>query len=346
MKRSITLLLTFALVTGLFPVPAKAQTIFPIKPVSITISAAGDCTFGSDRMSPSYANFYSVYNRVKSNRYFFKKVNSIFKKDDLSIVNLEGTLTKRGSRAPKRFAFRGNPSYVNILKKGHIEAVAFANNHCKDFGNISYTDTMKTLKKAKIKYASYAKTTIYKTKGKRIGMIAVNGLESIWAAKKQIKHGIKKLKKKKADLIIVSMHCGIEHTKSLNDTQKTLGHYAVKQGANLVLGHHPHVLQGIEKYKGAYIVYSLGNFCFGGNTNPSDKDTMIFQQTFSFDTNGKLKKKKSPAKIIPCRLSSINARNNYQPKLAKGSDYKRIISRLNSYSNPLGVKIGKKGCLK
>ena len=116
-------------------------------------------------------------------------------------------------------------------------------------------------------FASYGKVSIYKTNGKKIGMIAVNGLEGVSSSKHYIKSGIQKLKKKKADLIIVSMHAGIEKTSSLDAIQKSIAHYAVKQGANLVLGHHPHVLQGIEKYKGAYIVYSLANFCFGGNTN-------------------------------------------------------------------------------
>jgi len=304
--------------------------------VSITISAAGDCTFGSDRSSPSSVNFYSVHRRVKSNSYFFRKVSSIFKRDDLSIVNLEGTLTRRGQRAPKKYAFRGDPSYAKILKKGHIEAVSFANNHCRDFGSVSYQDTCSVLKKNKIHYASYGRTSIYRKKGKRIGMVAVNGLESFATSKKLIQSGIKKLKRRNADLIIVSIHAGIEHTSQLSDTQKALSRYAVRRGANLVLGHHPHVLQGIEKYKGAYIVYSLGNFCFGGNTNPSDKDTMIFQQKFTFQGK-KLLRKESPAKVIPCSLSSRPDINNYQPKPAASKRYQRILNRLARYSRPLGT---------
>ncbi len=304
--------------------------------VTITISAAGDCTFGSDRSSPSSVNFYSAYRRVKNDAYFFRKVSSIFKKDDLTIVNLEGTLTKRGQRSPKKYAFRGDPSYAGILKKGHIEAVSFANNHCRDFSPVSYQDTCDTLKKNKIHYASYEKTSIFRKKGKRIGMLAVNGLESFTNSKNLIQRGIKKLKKRKADLIIVSIHAGIEHTSQLSDTQKALSRYAVRQGANLVLGHHPHVLQGIETYRGAYIVYSLGNFCFGGNTNPSDKDTMIFQQKFTFQGK-KLLRKKSPAKVIPCSLSSRPDINNYQPKPAAPKRYQRILDRLTRYSRPLGT---------
>lgn len=314
------------------------------KDMTITISAAGDCTLGSDRSSPSSVNFYSVYNKKKNPAYFFKNVKNIFKKDDMTIVNFEGTLTKSTTRAHKRFAFRGKPSYVNILKKGSIEAVAFANNHCRDYGTSSYYDTIRYLKKADVAYSSYAKVGIYRVNGKKIGMISVNGLEGVSTSKKLIYNGMKKLKKKKADLYIVSMHNGIERNYTCNASQKSIARYAVKQGANLVLGHHPHVLQGIEKYKGAYIVYSLGNFCFGGNTNPADKDTMIFQQSFVFH-KGKLSKSRSKAKVIPCRLSSAKGINNYQPTPAKGQRKSRIIKKLNGMCRSLGVKIKKNGAI-
>lgn len=313
------------------------------KITSITISTAGDCTFGSDRSSPASVNFYSVYSKKKP-EYFFRNVRKIFQKDDLTLVNFEGTLTASDSRMDKTYAFKGSPSYVKLLKKGSIEAVSFANNHCRDYGEKSYTDTIKTFRKAGIKYASYGKVSIFKTKGIRIGMVAVNGLLGADYSKSLIAGGIKKLKKKHADLIIVSMHAGIEHTSAINQTQKDLAHYAINKGANLVLGHHPHTLQGIEKYKGSFIVYSLANFCFGGNTNPSDKDTIIFQQTFTF-VNKKLKKDKK-IRIIPCMVSSTGAINNYQPTPLKGSGKKRIIQRMNTYSKPLGVQFAKDGTIK
>lgn len=309
------------------------------KVIKITISAAGDCTFGSDAISPSSVNFYSVYNKVhKDTGYFFKKVKHIFAKDDLSIVNFEGTLTTRTTREDKKFAFKGHPSYVNILRKGSIEAVSFANNHCRDFGKGSYTDTISAFKKAGIEYASYAKVSTYKTKGKVIGMVAVNGLESERSVFRLIKDGIKKLKKKKADIIIVSIHAGMEHTSELTSTQKKLSRYAVRCGANLVLGHHPHDLQGIEKYKGVYIVYSLANFCFGGNTDPVDKDTMIFQQSFVFQGE-KLLESRSTAKVIPCSVSSSSNINNYQPVVASGKNKRRILRKIDRYSQPLGVTL-------
>ena len=137
------------------------------------------------------------------------------------------------------------------------------------------------------------------------------------------------------------MHAGIEHTSAINSVQKDLAHYAINRGASLVLGHHPHTLQGIEKYKGAYIVYSLANFCFGGNTNPSDKDTIIFQQTFTF--RDKKWKKDNNIRIIPCTVSSTSAINNYQPTPLKGRAKQRIIQKMNTYSKPLGVQFAKNG---
>lgn len=313
--------------------------------ISITISAAGDCTFGSDRSSPSSVNFYAVYRKKNNPAYFFKKVKKIFEKDDMTLVNFEGTLTKRTTRAQKKYAFKGSPKYVNILKKASIESVAFANNHCRDYGQGSYDDTIRSFKKAGIVYSSYSRVGIYKVKGKKIGMISVNGLEGISSSKKLIADGMKKLKKKKADLCIVSMHDGIEYTKTPSSDQKTIARYAVNQGADLVLGHHPHILQGVEKYKGVYIVYSLGNFCFGGNTNPADKDTMIFQQTFAFHKD-KQSKKKSTVKIIPCSLSSQSGINNYQPMPAKGKKRTRILRKIDQLCRPLGLTMkNKKGKL-
>lgn len=312
------------------------------KETEITISAAGDCTFGSDQSSPSSVNFYAV-KRKKAPDYFFKKVKKIFERDDLTLVNFEGTLTKRTTREPKKYAFRGNPGYVKILKEGSVEAAAFANNHCRDFGSGSYTDTIQCFRKAGVIYSSYSKVGIYKVKDKKIGMISVNGLENISSVKKLVADGMEKLKKQRADLCIVSMHAGIEHVYSVSAEQKSIARYAVDRGADLVLGHHPHNLQGIEKYKGVYIVYSLGNFCFGGNTNPPDKDTMIFQQTFVFDKR-KMKKGKGTVKIIPCSVSSTDGINNYQPAPAKGKKRTRILNKLDKMCLPMGLTLkNKKG---
>lgn len=131
------------------PVAAKKPQKKKSNITKITISAAGDCTLGSDYKSPSGVNFYAKYNEKKDPSYFFNNVKSIFKKDNLTLVNFEGTLTKRNTRADKTFAFKGNPSYLKILQQGNVDAVSFANNHCRDYGEGSYNDTIAVFKKNK-----------------------------------------------------------------------------------------------------------------------------------------------------------------------------------------------------
>lgn len=315
------------------------------KEVKITISATGDVTLSSDIKQPKDINFFSVYDKEKDNAYFFKNVKSIFEKDDMTLVNFEGTLSDRGSRVDKKWAFRGKPSYIDILTQGSVEAVAFANNHVKDYGEVSYTDTIESFKKAGIVYSSYSTVGVYEVKGIKIGMISV---QECGISKKSyeatLRSAIKAVNKKKPDLLIVSFHWGIEYTYKPNKAQIELSRMAIDEGADLVLGHHPHVLQPIEKYKDAYIVYSLGNFCFGGNTNPPDKDTIIYQQTFTF-RNDKLVADDN-VKIIPCSVSSVTTKNNYQPTPSTGKEKQRIIDRINDYSKPYGISFDKNGKLK
>ncbi|MCI8561117.1 MAG: CapA family protein [Dorea sp.] len=318
---------------------AKKETSASGPTTSITISAAGDCTLGIDsRYNHNFNNYY----KKKGSNYFFQKVRPVFSRDDITIVNFEGTLTNSARRARKTFTFKGPKKYASILKKGSVEVVNLANNHSKDFGTSSLTDTQKTLKKNKIGYC-YKSTINYKTvKGVKTAFLGFNALEQI--SKKQLKTVINQAKKNKAKIIIVSFHWGVERKYYPNSKQKSLGRYAIDCGASLVLGHHPHVLQGIEQYKGRYIVYSLGNFCFGGNSNPKDKDTMIFQQTFSVK-NGKLQTK-SDAKIIPCSLSSHKNTNDFQPRILSGSEKKRLIKKMNKLSKKLKVSISSNGSLK
>ncbi len=315
------------------------------KEVKITISAAGDCTLSSDIKQPASVNFFSVYNKQKDNAYFFKNVKSIFEKDDMTIVNFEGTLSSQGSRVVKQWAFRGKPSYIDILTQGSIEAVSFANNHVKDYGEISYTDTISCFEKANIAYSSFSKIGIYEVKGIKIGMISILETEAKSDYVATLRKAIKTMTKKKPDLLIVSFHWGIERTSNPTKSQIELSRIAIDEGgADLVLGHHPHVLQPIEKYNNSYIVYSLGNFCFGGNTNPPDKDTMIYQQTFTFQ-NDKLVPDDN-VRIIPCSISSINTRNNYQPTPSEGSEKKRILKRMNGYCEQYGISFDKNGKVK
>ncbi len=317
------------------PTPTPSPTVTPTPTpavTTITCSFAGDVTLGSDLINQNSArNFYKMYDKVQDDAYFFSNVLPYFAEDDLTLVNLEGVLSARGERQDKTFAFRGDPTYVNILTEGSVEAVCMSNNHSKDYGQISHDDTKDILEQAGIIY-SYEDIIGYTTiKDIKIAMISVyvrqNGIEG---SKALLDKTIAEAKKQDTALIITSFHWGTEGTQKLKDEQPELARYAIDLGANLVLGHHPHVLQAIEQYNGSYIVYSLGNFCFGGNTNPKDKDTMIFRQTFSF-TDGILQPEESPVRIIPCSVSSVTERNDYRPTPQTGSEAERIMNRLNDF---------------
>ena len=257
------------------------------EPATITISSMGDCTLGTDEGFDQSTSFNAYYNEYGAD-YFFKNVRSILEADDLSVVNFEGTLTEETSRADKTFAFKGPAKYTDILTGSSVEAANIANNHSKDYGTKSQEDTIENLSNAGIATFGYENVVVVDVKGIKVGLTGIYELAEHEQKATQVKENIQALKDAEAQIIIVNFHWGIEKEYTPNATQKKLAHLAIDEGADLVIGHHPHVLEGIEKYNGKYIAYSLGNFCFGGNKNPSDKDTMIFQQTFTIDADGKV----------------------------------------------------------
>ena len=303
------------------------------EPVSITVSMVGDCTLGTDVNFDQSTSFDAFYQMKNDPGYFFQNVKDIFTADDLTVANMEGTLTTSNDRQQKTFAFKGNPSYTEILTQGGVEATNLANNHSHDYGDQSYEDTIQYLEAAGITTFGYNRTAVMDVKGIKVGLIGIYELKDGLGRQQQVIDTIQAVKDQGAQVIIVSFHWGTEKSNIPDDIQKTLAHLAIDQGADLVVGHHPHVLQGIEKYQGKNIVYSLGNFCFGGNKNPSDKDTMIFQQTFTVE-NGELVED-DVTNIIPCSLSSESGYNNYQPMVLDGSEKERVLQKIEEFSAAL-----------
>ena len=307
--------------------PLKLPT--PNAEISITISVVGDCTLGTDE-NFNYARSLNAYYEKNGPAYFLKNVKSIFEADDLTIANLEGTFTDLKTRADKTYAFKGPAEFVKILTSSSVEAVTLANNHSRDYGMQSLTDTRNTLDSAGVIHFGYDVTKVVEVKGIKVGLVGIYELIDHTGRAQQVKDNIAKVKSEGADIVIVIFHWGIERDAAPNSHQTMLGRLAIDEGADLVCGHHPHVLQGIETYKGKNIVYSLGNFCFGGNSNPSDKDTMIFQQTFTVTKEGV--KDDNVTNVIPCSLSSEKNRNNYQPTPATGSEAERIMKKIKDRS--------------
>lgn len=303
------------------------------EPVKITISAAGDCTLGMDEEFNYDTSFNAMFESVGDPGWFFENVRSIFEGDDLTIVNLEGPLTESEDIQEKTFAFKGSPSYTQVLTAGSVEAANLANNHSRDYGESGYEDTIENVENAGIQTFGYERTALMEIKGVKVGLAGIYVLADGMEREAQLKEEVNALKDQGAQLIVVSFHWGSEKKNYPDDIQKSLAHTAIDEGADLVLGHHPHVLQGIETYKGKKIVYSLGNFCFGGNSNPSDKDTMIYQQTFT--VTGDEVAEDEDFVIIPCSISSESDYNNYQPTPVQGDEKTRIEERIAEYSEGL-----------
>lgn len=184
---------------------------------------------------------------------------------DVTMVNLENPVTVRGYKVPKEFNFRMPPKYVGVLQNGGVDVVNLANNHVWDYGPVGVRDTLDYLDDAGILHVGAGETedearqpAVIEVKGRRIGFLGYYGRDG------HMEEDVSALKQK-VDLVVVNFHWGVERSFYPEPWQIELAHSAVDAGADLVVGHHPHVLQGMERYKGGIIAYSLGNFIFGGN---------------------------------------------------------------------------------
>lgn len=313
--------------------PSVSCTVQVRSYTELTISALGDCTLGTDVNFNTTTNFDAYYTLYGSS-YFFQNVKSILEADDVSFANFEGTLTTLDTRENKEYAFKGDPSYTQILQDGSIDTVTLANNHSSDYGAQSLTDTQQYLSESGIDYCTGDTIAVKEVNGVKVGLIGICVLDEGLGKASQVQQTIEAAKNQGAQLIVIAFHWGTEKSDTPDETQRSLAHLAVDSGADLVVGHHPHVLQGIELYEGKYIAYSLGNFCFGGNSTPSDMDTMIFQQTFQVGRDGGVEN--GSIQIIPCRISSQTGWNDYCPTPVTGEEGQRIMDKINERSAEFG----------
>lgn len=297
---------------------------------TLRITATGDCTLGPTQKQSYAGSFHEYYDNYGED-YFFQGVREVFEADDFTLVNLECVLTTSEDRVEKTFNLKGKPEYVGIMTKSSVEGCSLGNNHTMDYGASSLTDTQKVLDEAGLIYGYNDHVGIFTTEeGLRIGVVSVSLLSQSEERENYIRDGIASLREQKADLVIACCHWGIEREYYPNDYQRNTAHKIIDWGADLIIGNHPHVLQGVELYNGKIICYSLGNFCFGGNKNPSDKDTMMYQQTFTF-VDGILQDNVD-AGIIPCSVSSVDYCNDFQPTIVSGERKAKIINNVNNYS--------------
>ncbi len=306
---------------------------------TVKISAVGDLTFGTDENFDKSTSFNAAFEKNGAS-YFLSGVVPLLSADQLTIGNFEGTLTESTARENKTFAFKGDASYAQALVDGSVEAVNLANNHSYDYGKQSYTDTIAALDAVNVKNFGYERTAVYEVGEIKVGLLGVNALSGdVEATEKQLVQDAAQLDEAGCHIIVAAAHWGVEGEHEVTGDQTTLAHAAIDAGCDLVLGTHPHVIQGIEKYKDRYICYSLGNFCFGGNRNPGEYDTMIFQQTFTVE-NGELVADDAALRqmgVVPCSVSSAQGYNDYCPTPLAGDAGAKVLASLNAYSGTLGA---------
>jgi len=214
---------------------------------------------------------------------------------DIAMVNLENPVTIRGTKVPKPYNFRMKPGFLRTLSDAGIKIVSIANNHIFDYGMEGFLDTISYLDTAGIlrvgagrNMAEAHRPAVFTIRGKIIGFLAYYGGGEAPGAEKnsagvarrdlgQVTADILSLRHVvQADYIIVNLHWGTEKAETPDLAQRTFAHALIDAGADAVIGHHPHVLQGIEKYKSGVIAYSLGNLIFGGNSR-STYQTGLFE---------------------------------------------------------------------
>jgi|GEM_PF-118151 len=300
------------------PEPTPTQQVY-------RISFAGDCTLGSEHGSyGTSGSFISVVGEQYA--YPFAGAYPYFAGDDFTFVNLEGTLTDCTVPAEKTYRFRGPQEYAKILTAGSVECVTLANNHSHDYGQEGYADTKAALEAEQVAYVENGGSLLYTTEsGLVIGVYAGQFSIDVKGMKKEVVA----LRQQGAEIVIAAFHWGVEGSYSVTHDQEAFAHAAIDAGVDVVFGHHPHVLQRIETYKNGVIYYSLGNFAFGGNRSPRDKDTAVIQQLVIREPDGSVHL--GDTVRIPFRLSSTPERNDYQPTPYSTDDpaYERAMSKLD-----------------
>jgi poly-gamma-glutamate synthesis protein (capsule biosynthesis protein) len=293
------------------------------------ISFTGDCTLSSTQEASGFESTYEAHGPG----YFFDGVRHVFEADDLTVVNLEGPLTTSAAAVekgePPTFWFRSPPEYVQILVEGGVELCNLANNHTLDYGYEGYRETQEVLAGAGIDYYAYDDVWLDDVNGIMVGIFGFAFDSNAY----NIQQMVYQLREAGAEVVVATFHEGLtEVTYEPTGAQREAAYAAIDAGADAVVEHHPHVLQGIEEYMGKVIAYSLGNFCYGGHTNPADKDTMILQLDIAKGDDGSIAVSHT---VISCSISSSDDYNDYRPRVYEREEAARVLARIEEMSAEL-----------
>ena len=300
--------------------PAPAE---PSWPRTFTVTVAGDTTLGSTDELRKRDDCFERVAEEKGYGWFFSGLTELFGTDDLTLINFEGTLTEQTQKKEKKYNFKGPAEYTDILTLGSVEAVTIANNHTLDYGDAGRDETIANLEQAGLTVSGGGVLGVFEKDGVKVGMTGycfpyANG-------KKDITKDVKALREMGCQIVIASFHWGSEYRDDFTAEQRSIGRAAIKAGADIVVGHHPHIVQGIERYQDTYILYSVGNLVFGGNVDPDDRDAYAARLTFTVYED-----RCDPPEltIVPLRLTALDEGTDYRPVLAGEEDAQRIVNRI------------------
>lgn len=294
--------------------------------ISIRLTFAGDVTLGSEEYL--WDKSFSLVSFAEKQGYdhFFKEVKPLFEMDDLTIVNLEGVLSDSAEdeNKEKTYRFRGPTDFAQILTAGSVEMVGLANNHTLDYGERGYVDTCAALDDAGILRFGGGRVAVVEIKGMKLAFIGLSYTQDCEAERTWLKNEIAQLKGETGvSAVIFTYHGGTEYSEVRSEKQEAIARLAVDAGADLVVMHHPHVVQGMDIRRNRTILYSLGNFCFGGNKNVRAMESLAAVAELTFSSEGKYLGQRID--LYPAHISGTEQRSNYQPLLVSGADAKRVM---------------------
>lgn len=290
---------------------------------SIVLTFGGDAVLGGRETYYGREDAFPYYIEKNGMEYPFSALAQIFGRDDLTSVNLECVLKNdaAGEDKTKNWRFRGLTSYADILKAGSVELVNLANNHTIDYGDAGRTSTLSALKD-KAAFCGNGQNTVINIRGHAFGF---GGCRETTYLKdpELIDRDIREMREKGAEYIIYQCHWGKEYSGNHNALQEAMARRCKRAGADLVIGHHPHVVQGIDIIGDMPVVYSLGNLVFGGTVNLKTWDGLLVQAVFY----PKEEKRSTALRLIPILTSSSSADriNDYRPVPAGNDDWLRIL---------------------
>ena len=300
---------------------------------TVVLSLLGDCTIGCEEAVYHRENGFAQVAEREGYAYFFQEVQPLLQADDVTIANFEGVLKDNAYRKVKKtYNFRGLPAYTDILSLGGVDAVGLSNNHTDDYGAAGKRTTKEALLAGGIAYFDDESVYIYEKNGIRIAFLSV-WQQWMFQNGKQYVQTVTDLKADGVNAVVVYVHFGMEYNPFHSERQTTTAQRFIDAGADLVAGSHPHVLQGIEQYENRLILYSLGNFVFGGNAKVRALETMIPQVTFTFSDDGAYLSQQ--LRVYPAHVSGDAVHNDYQPRLVTGEAAEAVYQLLDQDSEAL-----------